>query len=290
MCDTFLSKPLTEIVKLQATLKDKKPIARSKRCLERMTENIAYRPGLVNDDVFAGIHIKVNSLLEVDRHCIICMDEMSLKANLFYHTGRDEIIGLHDIGLETKQFLVAQNASVIMARGIYYNWKQPVAYFFVHTQFKASDILPILKACITKLFDIGLHVDGVVTDMGSNFISLSTLLNVTPENPVFSVNDHDVVYLFDTCHLQKATKNNLVNNTFCFENKRTSWTFVEEFYKSDKLQPYRCAPKLTDAHIYPTNFEKMKVKYAVQVLSNSVASGMNTYDHKLFVEEFRNVI
>uniref|UniRef100_A0A6P7HCR3 Uncharacterized protein LOC114347047 n=1 Tax=Diabrotica virgifera virgifera TaxID=50390 RepID=A0A6P7HCR3_DIAVI len=82
---------------------------------------------------------------------------------------------------------------------------------------------------------------------------------------------------FDPPHLQKATRNNLINNSFHFDNKKTSWVFVEHFYREDKKQPYRCAPKLTDAHIRPTNFQKLKVKLATEVLSGSVASGMQTY-------------
>lgn len=37
------------------------------------------------------------------------------------------------------------------------------------------------------------------------------------------------------------------------------------------------APKLSDAHVYPTNFQKMKVKYATQVLSATVAASLNAY-------------
>lgn len=39
----------------------------------------------------------------------------------------------------------------------------------------------------------------------------------------------------------------------------------------------RAAPKWTDSHLYPSPFEKIKVKYAVQVLSATVASSMNHY-------------
>lgn len=113
--------------------------------------------------------------------------------------------------------------------------------------------------------------------MGSNFVQLSKILNVTEENPVFHLGDFNLIYFFDTPHLMKATKNNLMRNSFHFNNKKTSWSFVENFYNQDKKKPYRAAPKLTDSHIYPTNFEKMKVKLSVQVLSSSVASGMYTY-------------
>lgn len=68
-----------------------------------------------------------------------------------------------------------------------------------------------------------------------------------------------------------------MDKSFSIGDHKTSWKFVETFYIEDKKQPYRCAPKLTDAHIYPTNFQKMKVKLASQVLSRTVASGMQAY-------------
>lgn len=56
--------------------------------------------------------------MEEDKHCILCIDEMALKSNLFYNTQRDEIVGLIDVGGESKELLVAQNVLVIMARGL----------------------------------------------------------------------------------------------------------------------------------------------------------------------------
>lgn len=46
---------------------------------------------------------------------------------LFYHTGRDEIIGFTETGSGVKQFIQARNAIVIMARVLFNNWKQPLA-------------------------------------------------------------------------------------------------------------------------------------------------------------------
>ena len=39
----------------------------------------------------------------------------------------------------------------------------------------------------------------------------------------------------------------------------------------------RIVPKLTDAHMYPTCFQKMNVRLAVQVFSKSVANGMQYF-------------
>lgn len=48
-------------------------------------------------------------------------------------------------------------------------------------------------------------------------------------------------------------------------------------YNIDKVKQYRLAPRLTDEHIYPNNFKKMKVKLASQIFSHSVAVAMQTY-------------
>lgn len=87
--------------------------------------------------------------------------------------------------------------------------------------------------------------------MGSNFMmQLSMKLGVEPEHPVFTVMDKEIIYLFDTPHIVKATRNNLLRNVVSFDDKKTSWSFIEYFYEQDKKLTYRCAPKLTDSYIY----------------------------------------
>jgi len=58
----------------------------------------------------------------------------------------------------------------------------------------------------------------------------------------------------------------------------TDKIYLEQFYKFDKGLN-RLAPKLTDSHIYPGPFQKMKVSYASQVLSGTVAAAMKTCIH-----------
>lgn len=308
MCDMFLDSPLNELIKSHATLKGKRRISHrysieikqfaltlyflspraynyleklltlpTKRSLQRMTEQLLCKPGLKNKAIFKALELKTQTMLEQDKHCVICIDEMSLKSNMFYYIGNDEIIGFEDIGTGKKKSLICKNALVIMARGLYSLWKQPIAFFFVGSQIKSTDLKPIIEECVVNLTDIGLTVEALASDMGSNFLELANLYNVTPESPEFQVKSHTLLYIFDPCHLIKATRNNLMKHTFRFEGKSTSWKFIEHFYEQDKKQFYRCAPKLTNAHLRPTNFEKMKVSLAAQVLSHTVASGMNTY-------------
>jgi hypothetical protein len=48
-------------------------------------------------------------------------------------------------------------------------------------------------------------------------------------------------------------------------------------YEKDSALSIRCCPKLTDKHINPNGFQKMKVKYATHILNNTVAAAILMY-------------
>ena len=54
---------------------------------------------------------------------------------------------------------------------------------------------------------------------------------------------------------------------FRFGQYVATWKDIEDLYMKDSALPIRSAPKLTEKHIHPTNFNKMKVKLATQILS-----------------------
>lgn len=243
--------------------------------LKKFTQHFYIDPG-VQDNIFQILKLKVDSLAEINKYCIICIDEMSLKKHLFYNITRDKVIGFEDIGQSHSVELPAQNAAVVMVRGICQSWKQPLSYFFSHSTLKASDLLPIIKKTVRKLKTIDLKVVGLTSDMGSNFYKLSQLLNISTTQSYFTVDADKIFYIFDTPHLEKATRNNWLNNYYIDGEKTGSWEYIEEFYNIDKKAQYRTAPKLTDIHINPNNFQRMKVKYATQIFSKSVSAGMTT--------------
>jgi len=141
---------------------------------------------------------------------------------------------------------------------------------------KASDLLIIIQEAIRKLKSIGLKVVGLISDMGSNFYQLTKLLNINNRKSYFTVDEEKIYYMFDIPHLLKASRNILHEHNYVYSDKIASWKYID-FYTIDKKAQFRAAPKLTDSHINPNNFEKMKVKYAAQVLSHSVSAGINTY-------------
>ena len=116
-----------------------------------------------------------------------------------------------------------------------------------------------------------------MSDMGSNFNNLALDLGITPEKPCFTHKNKIYFLMFDPPHLIKCIRNNLMKYTFKFGNLVASWKDIEAFYNKDKSLQIRSAHKLTNKYIHPNNFNKMKVKYATQVLSHTVAASLCTY-------------
>lgn len=140
-------------------------------------------PGL-NEEAMKVIETKVRVMNEHGRLCSLCLDEMSLKTNLFYDNYSDEVVGFENYyGKGEKTATVATSAIVVMARGITENWKQPLGYFLVHESCNSAKVKEIIDETIEKLHTIGLNVMCIVTDLGSNFQQLTRELGVTPSQP-----------------------------------------------------------------------------------------------------------
>ena len=72
-------------------------------------------------------------------------------------------------------------------------------------------------------------------------------------------------------------RNNLINYSFKFGQHIAKWKDIEDIYKNDTATPIRAAPKLTEKHVRPTNLNKMKIMYATQILSHTIAASRCMY-------------
>lgn len=166
--------------------------------LLKQVNKLKVKPGLNNPEIFTTLKLKIDSFSEDDKLCMLCMDEMNIKANLFYATGSDVIVGLASDSASTKTLKPALTASVFMIRGLKNKWIQPISYNFYHSTCPSSSLKRAITEIIIKLKEIGLKVCVLISDMGSNNIQLMKLLKITPEKPHFSVENENIVYMFDT--------------------------------------------------------------------------------------------
>lgn len=122
------------------------------------------------------------------------------------------------------------------------------------------------------LADCGLNVVAIVCDQGPSNQRLFSLLGVSPEKPYIDVHGKLILTLFNPPHLLKSVKKNLLKHIRFEGSKVAKWAVISNFYSFDKQGRYKSAPKLTDEHVYVRN--KMKVRYAAQVFSHTVAASL----------------
>lgn len=214
---------------------------------------------------------------------------MSLQANVTYNERKDRVAGFVTNGSETQQIL-ANHAQVFMVRGLIKNYKEPISYTFSSGATKGPELAKQIKEIITELQKTGFKVLATVCDQGTNNRqAIKILVNETrgiylrrgetPKNNAFLLNGEEIVPLYDPPHLLKGIRNNLLSKNLEFEmegkKKIAKWHHLELFHAENPgYKGIRLVPKLTDAHIIPQKIGKMKVKYASQVFSATVASNM----------------
>lgn len=303
LCDKFLTKPLAEIVKAQTKLKLHATGNRYSPKYKQFCINLYYTspqaykllkqalclPNVatlgkqslpisteVNEHLMATLEVKVNNMSNSEKVCSVVVDAISLKTNLFYNISLDKIIGLQEVnGVQTP--VLAKNALVVMIRGIFGNWKQPIGFALLAECKNSEDISIWIEQLLEKLIDVGLDIRTFVSDLGSDLICEERRSTITTEKPYFFINNRKIYYINDALHLIKSLRSNLMSSDFHYQGSVAKFEHIMQFYDIEKHKSLKLAPKLTESHINPTNFEKTKVHYATELLSNTVATAISCY-------------
>lgn len=243
--------------------------------LKRTLQRSNIQPGF-NDKLFNAMKTKVDGMQESDRQCVLIFDEMSLKSGLVYNSGTDKIEGFEDFGVLGQSKFIANHATVFMVRGLRSKWKQPLGYVLTSGPVPANMLKDLVFECVRKATNIGLNIRLVVCDQGSNNRSfLEKKMGVTRIKPYFYIDGAKIYATYDAPHLIKSVRNNLVKHGFKYKNHDIKWEYIVKFYEFDQTSNIRMADKLTDRHINLRPFAAMRVNLATQVLSHSVAVGVN---------------
>jgi hypothetical protein len=247
----------------------------SKRSLQIWLAKLEIKPGF-SDSVFSVLKNKVRSMAEQDKVCVLLLDEMSLKTALSYDAASDAIVGFEDYGHLGTGKNLANSALVFMVKGLRAKWKQPIGYFLAHNTTAADKLKPLVISAIEKLANIGLIVRVVICDQGATNQQMYRLFGVSVDKPFADVCGTKVVFMFDSPHLLKNVRNNLLKHDFIIGDNRVSWKYIAGFYESDSKRSIRMAPRLTKKHLELPPFAAMRVCLAAQVMSHTVAAGICT--------------
>ncbi|XP_045535436.1 uncharacterized protein LOC106716651 [Papilio machaon] len=257
----------------------------SKRSLQKLLSHIPLEPG-INEHIFAHLKKAVRRLPLEKRLCTLIFDEVALDVGLHFNNGR--IIGFEDLGFKSSK-LIADHALVFMVKSIKGKFKQPVCFTFTKSCTKKDDLKHLIKLLIRKIHDSGLKVVATVCDQSqTNVGAIKSLKDDTMKKYLrqaveykshgFEVDEHKIFPLYDTPHLLKGVRNNLLRKNARFsdiQEKVAKWDHIKMLFEKDVGEhEIRFVNKLTEYHVFENKIPKMKVKYAAQVFSQRVSSAL----------------
>lgn len=230
-------------------------------------------PGF-HENVLKEIAPQVLKLNERERNVVLLFDEMSVKENLTYNKYKDLIEGFVDYGDGERENKHAKSICVFMVRSICGKFKQILDYLACPGTIPSDILNKHVRKCIDVCEKMNLIVRLTSCDQGPTNRKFYRINNVTSETPYFSHNGKKIYCSYDVPHLFKSIRNNLKKGDLMTPDGQISWKIIEILYNVERNETTKMCPKLTSVHVYPTEFQKMSVRLAVQVLSHSVANGI----------------
>ena len=243
--------------------------------IRKWINELQLTPG-INPQVIDKIATKVKIINNFEKECVLMWDEMSIKTILQYNSRDDLIEGYQDLGELGRTSKFAKYALCFMLRGLKFSWKQPVAYFISNTNIHGHDLSVLITKVIKSVLDSGLILRSMVCDQGTTNQKAISLLSISEERPYFESGKHKIFFNYDVPHLIKSVRNNLLKQDFIVEEEIISWDVIRELREVERNNLCKAAPKLTDRHVNPNNFERMFVSLATQVFSATVSAALNT--------------
>lgn len=277
----------------------------SKRTLFDYSHAKPHKDG-VDDVVLNSLAERVSDMPKSKRYHVLMADEMFISKNLVLQKSSGRLIGytnLDNIDKEVKtleEFLdnpdkedpeceetEASAVLVYMVKGVSNGMKEVVATYAVSHP-SVNQMYHWTWEVIGALERSNVHVIAMVTDGFSTnraFIRRHKPVTKLPSGVVFdtinkAARDRVLYFISDVPHLMKTIRNCLYNSRFdkkkgrrkmMKNGQKISWGHIIKLYEKYKDRNLRKTFKLNPMNVYPDSYGRMKVKYAAEVVSLTVA-------------------
>lgn len=229
--------------------------------LRRWAQGIDLKSGILRDVLkIMGTAGKTKSPLE--RCTVLSFDEMKISSVYEYEKKEDEIVG---------PFSLMQ---VVMARGLFDKWKQPV-YIGFDTKMTAE----LFHTIVLKLEEVNFSVVACVCDCGASNQGLWKNLEISASKPYLDVpNKKEKIYFFaDVPHTLKLLRNWFIDTGFILQDgSNIRKNCVEELLNITNSEVSSCH-KLSEMHIKCEKAQRQNVRLAAQLFSNTTANAIRRY-------------
>ncbi|XP_063390799.1 uncharacterized protein LOC134676371 [Cydia fagiglandana] len=241
----------------------------SKTTLKRL--QMPARTG-TNPNLIEYLKVKVSKMSEKEKLCALCFDVMRVSKNLWYEVNNDFLCGMQEID-QVLGPAPAEYAAVLMIRGLYSKWTQPVSFSFMTEKRQYPELKEWMHKIMGIMFDIGLDIKALVVDLENEFMDVS----LPDGEHYFEMDERKIYHFYDVRHLFKSARDALMINNFHIGSKVAKWSHILKVYDKDSDHDLSLMPKITDAHVRPSGDAVNDVNLAIQIFSNSVAAAMNLH-------------
>lgn len=244
----------------------------SESTLRRWLRKVSIIPGKIMSPVLDVLKAEFFGKSEMERICVLALDEVGINKRFVYDKSRDKIYGGKDC------------VPVITARGLFTSWKQ-VLYYDLENKTGSHHIKNVIKA----LYEIGLVVVAFVSDLGTKNQGLwkefgvGKVTNGEIGNNYFPhpCEDRKIFVFGDFPHLIKLLRNHLLDNGIKLPDGTVlDKSLLEKLLKVQDSE-FRLTHKLSHKHVYLKGKQRQNVACAFQVFSQKTATAIRflTYGH-----------
>lgn len=257
---------------------EKQMIVPSHQTSARLLRNVTLTTGF-NDRLLGAVKKFVDvQPTPQDRCFILTWDEMSLNKSVCWNSRHKLFQGLEDFGSLGRSPNVCNSALILQIQGVKKRVKIPVAYVLAHKSTPAKVLAKLVTETILRLHHLGARVIAGVCDQAGTNRKCMELLGATAERPFFELNSQKIVLFNDPPHVGKRIGSMFRRYDVKLDEYRVAK--IEHVRKLLEEKSSLCgttlAPKLTKKHISAAGKWSMRVYLTYQLLSGSVAAGLNT--------------
>ncbi|KAH8038261.1 hypothetical protein HPB51_000234 [Rhipicephalus microplus] len=240
-----------------------------------------------NQAVMNTLKKKTASMSDLERHGGLLVDEMKLSEH-FNVTASGQIQGFVDLGEFTKpedKYQQCDHGMVIMFVPFAGKWSQIVGVFATKGNVRGDILLKILMEATILVEQAGLFVDHITCDGApwnrkmwklAGVSASSKKINGAIQHPVDEM--RKLHFISDFPHLLKCLRNGLLQKGFATPDGLVSVHPVREAYLLDRsVRTLKVMPNLTETHLEPNSFEKMRTPFAFQLFGPYVLRGLAFY-------------
>ena len=250
--------------------------------------------------VVEDLHKKTMLFSDIERYVCILLDEMKIQEDLVWDKHTGEFISFVDLGDTTINYATLSNVQELATHVLVFlikNIVNPLSYSFATfgtTGATSFHIFPLFWEAVNYLERINLKVISTTCDGASpnrKFFRMHQPLQGDSDKDVVyrTINIYSknisFIYLFaDVPHLIKTSRNCLANSGSCRctrfmwnSGMFILWSHISQFYFCDMECGLKMLTKLTNDHMNLTPYIVMRVRFAAQVLSQTVGTCLNNF-------------